>query len=218
MVTFLITSLVILGFLGLAIYYWQKPTRQTDVELLAPPRENRALFAEVEPLAEESTVDNAKQCDAILERAQAGEFSALNDAFASKTSELYKQVVDALLKDANDSKVTSLASYISRNNLAVTVKFAERFQLLWEAAPNRQSTAKMLHVSALADDAATFTHAVEAVLKSSRNKALSDITTKELYSLITGEYWLLSSSQRNSGAGFVLKQTISKAKKDLTNS
>jgi len=42
-----------------------------------------------------------------------------------------------------------------------------------------------------------------------------NIPTAELQNLLNSEFWLLSSNTRNSGAGFVLKRTLSRAKSEL---
>ena len=216
MVTFLITSLVILGFLGLAIYFWQKPAPQADVELLPPLRDNRTLFEPPEILEVASEPVREEQQAKILAHANSGGLTALNDAARLEDKNFYNEVMGTMLSNANDSKLVSIASYVSRNNLDVTISLAERFRQSWQANPNRQSTATMLHLAALANDAATFTTAVEALLKVWQDKKLNDVSAEELNSLINSEYWLLSSEERSSGAGFVLKQTIAKAKSELT--
>jgi hypothetical protein len=53
MVTFLITSVLLLGLIAIAIYFWQKPANQTQtIERQLPPEHGRGLFADV--TAEES--------------------------------------------------------------------------------------------------------------------------------------------------------------------
>jgi hypothetical protein len=216
MVTFLITSLFILGFLGLVIYFWQKPAPQIDTEFLLPQTGNRGLFADA-PLQtdEEKQLAAAQLHNEIRRAARSGEINALDIAASLKDPEFYSEVVELLLHEAQDSKVLSIASHISRNNLIVTTALAEKFRQLWLSKPDRQSTAKMLHLTALANDASAFSSAVEAVVQLRRKGMLDDVSNEELQSLILSEYWLLSSTTRNSGAGFVLKQTIANAKHDL---
>jgi hypothetical protein len=85
----------------------------------------------------------------------------------------------------------------------------------WKDSPDRHSTTKMLHIAALSDDAETYRLAVEVALNSWRNARLQDISAAELQSLIHGEFWVLSSNTRSSGAGFVLKRTLATAKREL---
>lgn len=87
----------------------------------------------------------------------------------------------------------------------------------WQKSPDRNSTAKMLHAAALSDDAEAYQTAVEAVLRSWRESKLRDISAVELQSLLNGEFWVLSSGARSSGAGFVLKRTLSSANRELQN-
>ena len=85
----------------------------------------------------------------------------------------------------------------------------------FQESPNRSSTAKLLHVTALTDDAKNYGRAIELVLMSWRDGSLTDISAKELQALFNSEYWVLSSSTRTSGSGFVLKRTLSNANREL---
>jgi hypothetical protein len=73
----------------------------------------------------------------------------------------------------------------------------------------------LLHIAALADDAKNYGRAVELVLMSWRDGTLSDVSARELQALFNSEYWVLSSRIRTSGAGFVLKETLSSANREL---
>jgi hypothetical protein len=73
----------------------------------------------------------------------------------------------------------------------------------------------MLHVAALSDDAETYKTAVEVALKAWRDKRLTDVSPHELQALFSGEFWVLSSRTRSSGAGFVLKRTLASARNEL---
>jgi hypothetical protein len=85
----------------------------------------------------------------------------------------------------------------------------------FQQSPNRNSAAKLLHVAALTDDAKNYGRAIELVLMSWRDGSLADISAKDLQTLLNSEYWVLSSSTRTSGAGFVLKRTLSNANREL---
>ena len=82
-------------------------------------------------------------------------------------------------------------------------------------SPNRNSTTELLHVAALSDNAKNYGRAIELVLMSWRDRSLTGLSAKELQSLINSEYWVLSSRARISGAGFVLKRTLSNANREL---
>jgi hypothetical protein len=85
----------------------------------------------------------------------------------------------------------------------------------FQKTPNRNSTAKLLHAAALSDSAKNYERAIELVLLSWRDGSLADLSAKELQSLFNSEYWVLSSRTRTSGAGFVLKETLSSANHEL---
>ena len=85
----------------------------------------------------------------------------------------------------------------------------------YQKSPNRYTTVKLLHAAALSDNAKNYERAIELVLMSWRDGSLSDVSGKELQSIFNSEYWVLSSRTRTSGAGFVLKQTLSTATREL---
>ena len=85
----------------------------------------------------------------------------------------------------------------------------------FQKTPNRNSTAKLLHAAALSDNAKNYERAIELVLLSWRDGSLADLSAEELQSLFNSEYWVLSSRTRISGAGFVLKETLSSATREL---
>jgi hypothetical protein len=85
----------------------------------------------------------------------------------------------------------------------------------FQQSPDRTSTAKLLHVAALTDDAKTYGRAIKLVLTSWRDGSLSDLSARDLQALFDREYWVLSSRARTSSAGFVLKDILSKANREL---
>ena len=110
------------------------------------------------------------------------------------------------------------ADQLSADNAKVTKEDFEQALVAirnFQQSPNRSSTAKLLHVAALTDDAKNFGRAIELVLMSWRDGSLTDISANDLQTLFNSEYWVLSSSTRTSGAGFVLKRTLSNANREL---
>jgi hypothetical protein len=85
----------------------------------------------------------------------------------------------------------------------------------FQKTPDRNTTAKLLHAAALSDNAKNYERAIELVLLSWRDGSLADLSAEELQSLFNSEYWVLSSRTRISGAGFVLKETLSSATREL---
>jgi hypothetical protein len=93
---------------------------------------------------------------------------------------------------------------------------AEAFMEMWKTAPDRASTAKMLHIVALADDAALYRKALETALDFWRTERIQDLSAEELRSLCESEYWILSQPERSSGQGFLLKLKLAALRRDLT--
>ena len=166
MVLLLFTSVLVLGLLAIAIYFWQKPANRSETIGLPPlPEQRRGLFSdfrvnELRPAIKEQLVEGPK--------------------------------VDA-------------------ETFQEAIKAIKAFQ----ESPNRTTTTNLLHIAALADDAKNYGRAVELVLMSWRDGTLSDVSARELQALFNSEYWVLSSRIRTSGAGFVLKETLSSANREL---
>ena len=169
-ITFLITSVLVLGLIAIAIYIWQKPARNTEVAELPPPPVT-SLFADEEPA----------QLVAVLEQQLPAEQPLIQES------------------DEHEAKRATAAEFIKE----------------WKQSPGRNSTAQMLHLAAAADDAELYDKAAELALDLWQDGKLPDVSAAELNSLLNSEYWLLSSQTRSSGAGFVLKRTLARAKREL---
>lgn len=212
MVTLLITSVLFLALFAIAIYFWQKPRDSNEPLPLPPSIPPRALFSnteETEPLV--TAESNGHQ--ELLDRASRGDLNAVLEA---KDLDVYSQVLTAAVARAtSESKLTKLASHVAQNNLPVNASLAEAMIRSWHVSPNRHTTAKALHFAALSDNAELFSNVVETTLNMWRAGELNDISGMELQALLNGEYWLLSSTKRNSGTGFVLKRTLSSARREL---
>lgn len=103
----------------------------------------------------------------------------------------------------------------SEAEFAARLEALNRFIQTWRESPDKKSTATMLHLAASTDDADTYCQVVELALNFWRRGGIPDLAAVELQTLINSEYWLLSSRTRSSGAGFVLKRTLSQAKREL---
>ena len=163
MVTLLISSVLVLGLVAIAIYFWQKPAN-TSQTIVQP--QLRGLFS-----------------DFRLNQLRTSAETPLPVPAAKVDREAFEQAIEAIRT--------------------------------WQQSPNRNSAAKLLHVAALSDNPKNYGRAIELVLMSWRDGSLKDLSAKELQSLFNSEYWVLSSRTRISGAGFVLKQTLSNANREL---
>ncbi len=214
MVTLLITSVFVFGLLAIAIYFWQKAANTSQpIELPSPPPP-AGLFSVVQPA--ELPIETEDPGKAVIENAAKGDRSSLEQAHALNDSDLYGEVLDLFVAQIDSApKLLSLVSHVTRNNLPVTKALAQKSMHYWNDSPDKNSTVKMLHIAALSDDAETYRLAVELALNAWRNGKLHNTSAMELQSVINGEFWVLSSNTRSSGAGFVLKETLATAKREL---
>jgi acyl-homoserine lactone acylase PvdQ len=224
MVTLLITSFFLLAGITYAIYLWQRPSSSEEAEFTFPPPRATGLFDESglnEPSPRglpSSGVFTEQERTALLARASEGDKQVLRDASATRDPALYDEVLNRLVERADsDKSLLALASYITRSdaNLRINSRLAERFIESWKSAPDRNSTARMLHVAALSGDAALYQRAIETVYQFWRDRRLTAISADELRQLIESEFWLLAPSVRNSGAGFLLKRKLAQLRRQL---
>jgi hypothetical protein len=152
----------------------------------------------------------------LLNRASGGEKSTLLEAQTAADALLYDDVLNSLVEAADSGPaLLSLASYISRHELRVNRKLAEKFIDSGKGVRDPGALAKMLHLAALSNDPAVYQRAVETALASWRSGHLAGVSPQELRALLEGEFWILSSAIRSSGAGFILKRTLAVARREL---
>lgn len=225
MVALLITSFFLLAGITYVIHLWQRPTSKMDAGFsLPPPRPIVSLFDDAGlteagprevPNREAATAE--RRLD-LLGRASANDKGALLEAHASGDDALYDEVLNALALQADSEKrLLALLSFIARSpeHLRVNGFLAEKFIESWKASPDRNKTAEMLHVAALAGDARLYQAAIETAYQFWRDRKLQQISATELRQLIESEFWILAPAMRNSGAGFVLKRKLAHLRRKL---
>ena len=220
MVTFLITSILLLGLFAISIYFWQKPSKSVGNAELPPPDKPRGLFdhdgSDMTAQLSAVTETDSNKKEALIDRASQGDKNVLQEALQLREHELYIEVLSVLIDKAQSvPQLHSLVSYVTQHELPVSEKLAVSFIESSKQALNRASTAKMLHIAALSDNAETFKSAVDVALRSWREGNLPDVSAIELQALFNGEFWVLSSRTRSSGAGFLLKRTLASARREL---
>jgi hypothetical protein len=226
MVTVLIASFILLAVISFALYrsrHTALPDDDANPALLPPPpTEFKSLFedpaAEARARAAQREKESAEKRAKLLARAAEGEKQTLNEAHASGDGKLYEQVLHTLVERAgeNEKQLFALASYVARaDSLPVNKKLAAAFLESWKLSPSRHATAQMLHLCALAGDAALYQQAIETTLRYWQEQKLSDMTAEELTRLIESEFWLIPSTARNSGAGFLLKRKLATVRREL---
>ena len=221
MVTLLVTALAIFFVIGIGLYLWQKPRPDTSEKVLPPPPNARGLFSPdpsslKQEEAERLAIIAAEKNEQLIARAQKGDRSALTDASRNGNGDLYDRLLSEFVQRADtDPKLLALMSYVTQNNLPVNDKLAQAAVASWEHSPDRAATAKALHFAALSDSAEIYRTTVETAVRLWREQKLSNLSAAELRALFDGEFWVLSPRVRSSGAGFVLKQTLASARREL---
>ncbi len=228
MVTFLFTVIFIIGVLAVALYFWQRPKQKTldpfasEATPLPPPQSSGLFSDNGSHQAVAGIVDREAQVAAsedlatLIARARNDDKSALQDANTREDKAVYEEVLNVFVEQASsDPQLLSLVSFVVGNDLKVNKRLAEVIIESWKIAPDKSSTARMLHIAALSDDVRTYQNAVETSLHFWLAGRLTGISPVELRSLLDGEFWVLSSSARNTGAGFILKRTLASARREL---
>ncbi|HMF56081.1 MAG TPA: hypothetical protein VK619_06955 [Pyrinomonadaceae bacterium] len=228
MVIFLITSVFLIAAIVFAIHRWQQSAQHEQPERVLPPRPVASLFDEektgvrrLRSIDKEKSRLSDEERRGLLARAAEGERSTLLEAHETNDAALYEEVLNTLVgraaaSDSSDKSLLSLVSFVTRHeNFPVSRKLAESFIESWKRTPDRSFTAKMLHITALANDAELYQEAVESAYEFWRDDKLPDVSADELRMLADSCYWELSSEARSSGAGFLLKRTLSKMRREL---
>jgi len=220
MVALLFTAIFIVGLLAITLYFWAPRARNSEPGLLPPPPQPRGLFTEQDnfesavlpPAPEPGEFESKRR--SLIERAKGGDETALHEAVGDQ--KFYDELLNQLTAKADSTaKLLALVSYITRNEWRVNRKLAEAIIDSWKSAPDRTSTPKTLHITALADDADLYSSTVETALSFWRQGLLADVSAAELRALFDGEFWVLSARTRSSGAGFILKRKLASARREL---
>lgn len=214
----LIITVFLVFVASFALLRTKRDSSTEDAHELPPGVSPRGLFGE-EPRAEPpaETPEQARRRE-LLDRAGRGDLAALAEAHAAGDDALYRAVLDELVTRCRSDAgcLRRLAARVARGEgLRSSPELAELTLGEWRRDPTRQATAEMLRVSALSGDAGTFGRAVDEVLGLWEEGRLPGLGAAELRSLFEGEYWLLSSEAKRSGAGFVLKQKLADARRQL---
>jgi hypothetical protein len=225
--TILIISVFLIFVASFALLRTKRSSSTRDADALPPGVYARGLFdGEGRGYLDEGNAEALKEDEApekiqagiLRARAEQGDLDALDDARATGAAAVYRFVLDALVgrAAASPEHLHALAAHIAQSDgLRSSPALAEILLGEWRRGATRASTAELLRVSALSDDASTFGLAVSEVLQSWEDGRLKDVSAGELRSLFESEYWLLSSEAKRSGAGFVLKQKLADARRRI---
>lgn len=227
MIALFIIAFVLLAATAYTFYRRQHASSDYRAELqpgnVVSPR---SLFDHQAEHAEQSRLLSAAQASreieehaqSLLKRATAGDITALAEAQRANDNALYGRVLHNLLNwaEASEANLHTLAAFIANDSdLRGNHDLAAAYTKLWQQQPDRQTTAQLLHLAALSDDADAFERAILAASDALRSGRLGEMRPEELSALIESEYWVLSSEARRTGAGFVLKQRMTNLRAEL---
>ncbi len=170
-------------------------------------------------LARAEAASRAKdERERLLERAGEGDEKALDDAFATGKRELYHEVLQKLVEEADSDRerLRSIAEYIvGSGGLRSSADFAGLMLGHWKDSHDQPSPADLLYLAALSDEAPLFEQAVEETLKRWRAGELPQISATDLIAVVESAYWLIADETRYSGSGFLIKQAIADVRREL---
>ena len=188
---------------------------------LAPLRFD-GLFADQVSALQPAELENATCAPAarteLIERSRRGDQETLSEAHSTGDAVLYGEVLDALIESTSGSQENfeALVSRISKSSeLRGNKRLAQRSIDSWKTSTDRRSTAQMLHIAALSDDAAVYEQAVEVVFECWQGGALEQYSSEELVELFESQYWILAPEARRGGAGFALKRKLAGIRREL---
>lgn len=228
MIALFIIAFVLLAATAYTFYRRQHASSDYRAELQTRHMSPRSLFDHKEAhaangllLPAQASKQTEERNASFLKRAAGGDLTTLAEAQSANDSALNRSVWHGLLGWAatSEANLRSLAAFIVNNtDLRGSTALAEAYLKLWQQHPDRQSTAQLLHLAALSDDAKTFEQAVGATSNSILEDCSHGISPEELSALIESEYWVLSSAARSTGAGFVLKHKLTTMREKLAAS
>ncbi|HWQ31237.1 MAG TPA: hypothetical protein VNQ79_00015 [Blastocatellia bacterium] len=228
MTTVLTISVLSLIFLLLAAIRLHRPQPHSEDTVIPFPRPRpRALFSEPDEASarrlqlELEAEAQQSQRSALRLRAAQGDLSALHEAHLSGDGTLYRETLNALVtvvagsSDAAE-RLHRLASYIAQSKeLRASKELAAEMIALWQLSPGKAHLGEMLHIAALADDAATYKLAVELAVEKWKDGSLADVSATYLTALLESEFWVIGAEARKAGASFTLKKALSNVRREL---
>lgn len=220
--TVILISFLLLALVALALRFIKRRPTPSEISsgktawqfdgLLAAERE-----AEARQLFEADAFAQAEATrQRLLARAAAGDLYALNEAHERGPANLYTEVLQTLVVQADGpSQLQQIAQHIiNSRTLRPGREFATLIIAQWRAATDQLSVINLLHLAALSDDAPTFERAILVAREQWRAGKLL-IPAKDLAAAVESSYWLLAAARRESGSGFLLKQLIADLRREL---
>ena len=222
MTTIILISFLSLALAALALGFIKRRSTRSEISSGKAAWQFDGLFAaereaEVRQLFEADAIAQAEETQRrLLTRAAEGDLYALNEAHERGQANLYYEVLQTLIVQANGQpQLQTIAQHIiNSRTLRPSREFATVIIARWQAAFDQLSVINLLHLAALSDDAPTFERAVIAAREQWRAGKLP-IPAKDLATAVESSYWLVAAEVRESGSGFMLKQLIADLRREL---
>lgn len=166
--------------------------------------------------AQEKQVSATERRAILLERAGGFDLQTLDEAQAD--ADLYQELLNELITQSSQrpENLQQLVNHLSKSQrLRSNTRLAEMMIAAWQSAPDNRSTAQMLHIVALSDDAALLQQAMEVAFDGWRKGLLPRLAANDFLALVESEYWVLAPEARRSGAGFILKNSLAALRRRL---
>jgi hypothetical protein len=224
MASILIFSIFWIVVFSLLYSLWrQRKARRDSVLQPPPPPPDPALFApdpmEIAELRAEAERNTAAVREADwLYRARAGELDVLREINPRVNRPAYDAALSALVQrigDASFADLSVLSGFLIDHNLPASRALMSAVAAHCQTSPDRSSAIMLLHIAARTDSADAFAEAFDLLATAGVERKLPALSSNELMTLAESEFWLLSDTQRNSGAGFLLKQKLAGARREL---
>jgi hypothetical protein len=215
--------LIFILLIPIGAYAFSRRNRNSLNEYKASVLPAQGSFAGL--FEEQNTAQNAEQDKELhatrrradlLERARCFDLQTLEESQADE--ELYQELLNDLTEQCANSqeKLQRLVSHLSiSQRLRSNARLAEVMIEVWTNSPDNKSTAQMLHIVALSDDAALLQQAAEMIFDSWKKGLLPRLSAKDFLALVESEYWVLAPEARRSGAGFILKNSLAELRRRL---
>ncbi|MBI3654346.1 MAG: hypothetical protein HY231_25240 [Acidobacteria bacterium] len=187
--------------------------------ILGAPTDFSGLFAPTDSaqLADEETqaVASGRRAQ-LLERARQFDLSALDET--RREPQVYAEVLAEFIRQSavSQDQFQALVGHLSQHQeLKANAQLVEMMLQRWAVSPDNKATVQLLHLAALADDAAVLQRAIERAAAAWQQGLLPNLTANDFLALAESEYWVLASEARRSGAGYILKSRLVELRRTL---
>lgn len=222
MVALLAVSFLIVGFIGYFIYRRYR-AGASEAYVPLPPVPPPSLFEpdqkQIAELRQERELAQAEaRAKAWFARACTGDRRVLLEIGLKDDAVNYDAVLSELTERARAvsfAELAELSGFVIENDLPANISLMQAVADHCRTSPDRSSAIMLLHLAARTNDANAFNEAFELLFEARAAGNITALSAQELMTLAESEFWVLGDPARNSGAGFLLKQRLASARREL---